>query len=128
MSESLNAADSAIDRQNARNAIKTVNRTAELIKSGVVSYAVYPEGTRSKGVKMLPFHDGVFKIAQKAESPIVVVGIRGTERVHNRAPWKKTEVYLDILEVIDGEKVKALSSHELADIAREKLITATDNK
>ena len=111
----------AIDRDNPRNAINTINRTAELMKKGVISFGVCPEGTRSKSVNMLPFHDGVFKIAQKAQSPVVVIGLRGTEKVHKRAPFKRTVVYMDVLEVISAEKVRELSSHELADIAREKL-------
>ena len=118
----------AIDRENPRNAIKTINRTAEIIKSGEVSYAVYPEGTRSRGVNMLPFHDGVFKIAQKAQVPVVIVGVRGTEKVHKRAPWRRTVVYLDVLDVIGAEKIAELSSHEIADVAREKLIDATEGK
>lgn len=118
----------AIDRENARNALKTINRTAGLIKSGVISYGVYPEGTRSKSKTMLPFHDGVFKIAQKAEAPIVVAGVRGTENVHKRAPWRRTVVNFDVLCVIDADNAKALSSHELADLAREKLLDATEGK
>ena len=118
----------SIDRKNPRNAIKTINRTAEHIKNDGVSFAVYPEGTRSKGVNMLPFHDGVFKIAEKAEAPVVIAGIRGTEKVHKRAPWRRTVVYLDILDVIDREKVQELSSHEIADTVREKLIGATEGK
>lgn len=117
-----------IDRQNARNALKTINRAAELIKNGVASYAVYPEGTRSKSKNMLEFHDGVFKIAQKAGSAVVVAGVRGTENAHLNAPMKKTAVYLDILDVIDKERVTALSSHELADEAREKIFAATEGK
>lgn len=117
-----------IDRENARNALKTINLTAERIKGGVTSYGVYPEGTRSKGKNMLPFHDGVFKIAQKAEAPIIVAGVTGTETVHKRAPWKRTVVHFDILDVLDAEKVKALSSHELADIAYGELYTATEGK
>lgn len=118
----------AIDRENARNAIKTINRTAELIKSGEASFGVYPEGTRSKGVNMLPFHDGVFKIAQKAGVPVVVVGLLGTEKIHKNAPWKKTVIKIEITEIIGAEKTASLSSHELADIAREKLILATEGK
>ena len=118
----------AIDRENPKNAIKTIIRTADLIKSGEISYGVYPEGTRSKGVNMLPFHDGVFKIAQKASAPVVVVALRGTEKIHKNAPFKKTTVYLDVLSVIDAEKVTSLSSHEIADIAREQLLSATENK
>ena len=118
----------AIDRDNARNALKTINLTAERIKSGVMSYGVYPEGTRSKSKNMLSFHDGVFKIAQKAEAPVVVAGVTGTESVHKRAPWRRTVVYFNVLDVISAETVKALSSHELADLAREKLIDATEGK
>ena len=117
-----------IDRENPKNAIKTINRAAEFIKNDLVSYGVYPEGTRSKSVNMLPFHDGVFKIAQKAEVPVVVVGIRGSEKVHERAPWKKTVVFVDVLGVIDAETVKESSSHDLSKTARERIAAATEGK
>ena len=118
----------AIDRENARNAMKTINRAAALIGEGQVSFAVYPEGTRNKEKYLLPFHDGVFKIAQKAGSPVVVVGIRGTENIRTRAPFKRTVVCLDVLEVISAERVKALDSHGLSDAVREILGKATDGK
>lgn len=117
-----------IDRENPRNAIKTIARTAEIIKSGALSYGVYPEGTRSKSVHMLPFHDGVFKIAQRAEAPLVVVGIRGSEKVHKNAPWKKTVISVDVLEVIDAETVKTLTSHQLGERVRSILAEATEGK
>lgn len=117
-----------IDRDNARNAFKTINRTAGLIKDGVTNFGIYPEGTRSKSGNMLPFHDGVFKIAQKAGAPIVVVAISGTEKVHKNAPWKKTVVYFDVLEVIDAERVAKLSSHELSDTVYNMILKATEGK
>ena len=115
-----------IDRENARNAFKTINRTAELIKSGEVSYCVFPEGTRSKNNSLLPFHDGVFKIAQKASAPVVVIAIRGAEKIRKRAPWRKTVVYIDVAEIIGADKTTSLSSHEMAGIARETLLSATE--
>ena len=114
----------AIDRGNAKNAIKTINRTAELIKSGVISFGVYPEGTRSKGEHMLPFHDGVFKIAQKADAPIVVAAISGTEKIHKNAPWKRTVVHFDIVDVISAEEIKDKSSHEIGDMVKEEMKAA----
>lgn len=113
-----------IDRESAKNAIKTINRTADLIKKGVISFCVYPEGTRNYGKELLPFHDGVFKIAQKAGSPVVVVAVRETERIHKNAPWKRTTVYVDVLDVIEKEEVKNLSSHELGDKARKVILGA----
>jgi len=97
----------AIDRQNPRNAIVTINKAAALIRDQAVSVGVYPEGTRSKSGELLPFHNGVFKIAQKAECPVVVLAVRGTELIHERTPIRATDVYIDVLEVLPAEWVKA---------------------
>jgi 1-acyl-sn-glycerol-3-phosphate acyltransferase len=64
-----------IDRENARNAIATINTAAEYLQNDVVSVGIYPEGTRSKSVYMGEFHAGSFKIAQKANVPIVVASV-----------------------------------------------------
>lgn len=106
----------AIDRENPRNAIKTITRASNLLKENEVSIAVYPEGTRNRDSKgLLPFHNSVFKIAQKANVPIVVVGIAGTETIHKRTPWKRSTVKLHVLEVIDAEKVKEMKTNEIGE-------------
>ena len=56
----------AIDRENPKEALKAINRAAGLLKQNAVTIGVYPEGTRSKSGGLLPFHNGVLKIAQKA--------------------------------------------------------------
>lgn len=94
-----------IDRENPRNAIKTIQKAAKLIKSDQVSVGVYPEGTRSEDSKLLPFHNGVFKIAQKANVPIVILTVRGTEKIHKNYPFHSSEVYLDVLDVIPVEEL-----------------------
>lgn len=96
----------AIDRENPRKALVTINKAAKLLQKGEVSIGIYPEGTRSKNGKLLPFHNGVFKIAQKANAPIVVVTISGTEKIHKNYPFHHTDVYLDVVEVIPAERVK----------------------
>lgn len=106
----------AIDRKNPKNAIRTIEKASNLIKTDTASVAIYPEGTRNKKSKeLLPFHNGVFKIAQKASAPIVVVGVDKTETVHARTPWKKTVVRLGVLTVIDKETVAASSTNELGE-------------
>lgn len=95
----------AIDRENPRNALKTVNKAAGLLTKGEVSVGVYPEGTRSKSGELLPFHNGVFKIAQKANAPIVVLSVIGTRDIHKNYPLHHTDVYLDVLEVIPPDAV-----------------------
>ncbi len=96
----------AIDRENPRNAIKTIQKASELLKKGEVSIGIYPEGTRSKTCKLLPFHNGVFKIAQKAEADIVVLAISGTEKISKNYPLRHTDVYIDVLEILPAKQVK----------------------
>lgn len=105
-----------LDRENAKNAIQTINTAAELLKSGEVSIGIYPEGTRNKtDATLLPFHNGAFKIAQKANVPMAVVALKGTNEVYKRTPWRSTTVTLKVLEGIPKEEVKALRSAELGD-------------
>lgn len=94
-----------IDRENPRNAIVTINRAAELLRNQEVSIGVYPEGTRSKTGQLLPFHNGVFKIAQKAQADMAVVSVIGTENVAKNFPLHRTDVYLDVLEVIPANEL-----------------------
>lgn len=93
-----------IDRENPRKAIPTINRAAKLLRKQEVSIGIYPEGTRSKTGELLPFHNGVFKIAQKADAPVVVLSITGTEQIAKKTPFHTTDVYLDVLEVFSNRK------------------------
>ncbi|MCR5060995.1 MAG: 1-acyl-sn-glycerol-3-phosphate acyltransferase [Saccharofermentans sp.] len=111
-----------IDRSSPRSSMKTILDAVDLIKRDEVSIAVYPEGTRSKKYKLLKFHAGVFKIAQKANVPIVVVTIQGGENVKGRYPFKSTPVYIDVLDVFDREKVKSHTTDELSDEARQLML------
>lgn len=105
----------AIDRENPRNAIKTINRATELLKKDEVSVAVYPEGTRNYGKELLPFHNGVFKIAQKAEVPIVVMTVRGTYEIQKNFPRKRSDIEMDIVGVLSCEEIKGVKTNVLGD-------------
>lgn len=111
----------AIDRENPREALKTVNKAAGLLENGTVSIGVYPEGTRSRTGELLPFHNGVLKIAQKAGAPIVVLAIRGTEKIAKIYPLHRSDVYLDVVDVVPAEKVCGTRSSLLSQAVYEKL-------
>ena len=105
----------AIDRENDRNALKTILTAADYIKRDICSIGIYPEGTRSKTGELLPFHAGSLKIAQKAKAPIVVACCRGGEKVKHLKLFRGTKVYLNILEVIPVETVCAMKTTDLSD-------------
>lgn len=107
----------AIDRENPRNAMKTICRAAELLGEGDVSVGVYPEGTRSKNGEILPFHNGVFKIAQKADVPIAVIALSGTDKIYKN-PLRKNKVKLVAADVIPADDVRRMSTSEIGERVR----------
>ena len=107
-----------IDRENARNALKTIVTAADYLVKGICSVGIYPEGTRSRTNEMLPFHAGSFKIAQRAGAPLAIASIRGSEQIKKNLFLRPTDVYLDILEVVPADKVRSMSTNELAEYSR----------
>lgn len=95
----------AIDRENPRNAIQTIRKAADLLDREETSVAIYPEGTRSKSGVLLPFHNGVFKIAQKAQAPVAVLAISGTEQIHKNFPFHTSHIHLDVVQLLPAEQV-----------------------
>ena len=92
------------------------------MKEGVVSFAVYPEGTRNTGTELLPFRAGAFKIAQRAGTPVVAAAIRGTENIKRNFPWRSTDVWLDFRAVLDAETISRMNTSEIGEEVR-KCIT-----
>jgi 1-acyl-sn-glycerol-3-phosphate acyltransferase len=72
-----------IDRKNVRSAIRTINKGIARIKSGG-AMIVFPEGHRSRGKGLLPFHPGSLKLATQAEAVIVPVALAGTYDVFEK--------------------------------------------
>ena len=111
-----------IDRQNARNAVKTIEKAAEYLRNDVVNIGIYPEGTRSKTFRLLRFHNGAFKIAQKAGVPIVVVCTTGTELIKDNWLRRRTTVRLNVAEVIPAGRVMNMTTAEIGQEVREVIL------
>lgn len=67
----------AIDRANKDAAVASVRRASGVIESGL-DMTVFPEGTRSRDGRLLPFKKGPFYMAIETGVPIVPVTILGT--------------------------------------------------
>src|SRR6185369_10828189 len=70
----------AVDRKNRESAVESVKQAVEVLKSGV-SMMAYPEGTRSRDGKLLPFKKGPFHLAMDSGIPVVPVTIIGAHEV-----------------------------------------------
>lgn len=113
----------AIDRENDREALKTILFAIDLIKRDAASVAVYPEGTRNTGPGLLPFRNGAFKIAQKAKVPVVVAVIKGSENIRKNVLRRRTHVYLEIRQVLSPESIAGSSTTEIGDRVRDCILS-----
>ena len=112
-----------IDRENDRQALKSIIKCIQLIKEDKVSVCAFPEGYTSKDGKLHPFRPGVFKIAQKTNVPIVVCTIQNTREIFkNLRHLRHTDVELHLVEVIPPETYAGLNTVALSDMVYEKMI------
>lgn len=93
-----------IDRENNREAAKTIVTAAKYLKERTVSIGIFPEGYTSLDGELQPLRNGAFKIATKANVPIVVCTMVGMRHIHKKLFIKKQDVYLDIADVIHPEE------------------------
>ena len=105
-----------INRENDREALKTILTCIRILKEDKASVAVFPEGgILSEDGKLHHFRPGVFKIAQKANVPIVVCVLKGTKDVvRNIKHLKPSSTELKVLEVIPAEELKGVTTVDIA--------------
>lgn len=112
----------AVDRENNRNALKTIVKSINFIEEQKYSVGIAPEGTRNFGDGLLPFKSGSFKIATKAKCPVVICTMKNTFDIHRNFPFKKTIVEMNIVDVISYEEHQNYNTHQLALLARRKMV------
>ena len=64
-----------IERESRRDAMRVVHRMADSLRSGEI-LAVFPEGTTSEGLSILPFHGNLIQAAISAGAPAQPVALR----------------------------------------------------
>ncbi len=75
-----------ITRSSRRDALRVVHQMAEKLHgdSGLV-LAIFPEGTTSNGLQVLPFHANLFQAAIAANAPVQTVALRFEEAASGQA-------------------------------------------
>lgn len=119
-----------VNRENDREALKCILKCIEILKNDRASVAVFPEGYESKDGRLLPFRAGVFKIAQKAQVPIVVCTLQGTEGVIRNLKKLKPlpKVKFHLLEVIPAEELAGKTTVEIAHRVRNLMLSDLGEK
>ncbi|HSM91291.1 MAG TPA: lysophospholipid acyltransferase family protein [Anaeromyxobacteraceae bacterium] len=85
---------------------------------------IFPEGTRSRDGRMLPFKDGAFKLAAEAGCPLIPIAISGSQLAlpkHGIIFRQRATIRVRVLDPIDP---KAYASTEELKAATRKVIEA----
>ena len=102
-----------IDRKNMRNSLTTINKGITRIQTGG-TMVVFPEGRRSRGQGLLPFHAGSMRLATHAKAPIIPIAISGTydifEKTYRVCPGP---VYISFGKVIETAELSASDRKQL---------------
>ena len=114
-----------VDRSNSQLAVESARQATENLKRGK-SYVVYPEGTRSRDGRLLPFKKGAFMMAIDAGVPIVPVTVSGASRIMPKGQIKvhPSTVQLTVHEPISTEGYSKENLGELIDMTRSKIFSA----
>lgn len=113
-----------VDRSSRRSQIMTLKNGIQLLKDGV-HLVTFPEGTRSKTGRLLPFKNGAFKMAHKNGSPVIPVSIIRAGVVHP-PNWMFPRRYSrGTCKVIIHDPIESndKTEQELADAVREAIIS-----
>ncbi len=105
-----------INRENDREALKTILKCVQLIKDDMVSIAAFPEGYTSLDGKLHHFRHGIFKIAQKTKVPVAVCTLQNTNKpFRNVLRLKATDVHLHLLKVIQPQEYEGMTAVQLGE-------------
>ena len=113
-----------INRENDREALKTILKCIQLIRDDEASICVFPEGGIHTIGKLSHFRNGAFKIAQRTGVPIVVCTMKNTKDIlHNALRLKATDVDVHLVEVIPAEDLKGCTTVDIGNRVYELMIS-----
>ncbi|MCA0267876.1 MAG: 1-acyl-sn-glycerol-3-phosphate acyltransferase [Bacteroidetes bacterium] len=97
--------DIPVDRDSQRSRATVLIRAMEVLRQHC-SVMFFPEGTRSRDGLLLPFNDGAFRLAVKAQVPILPLALDGTTDALPKGGWRfgpPSDIRLAVLEPIPTE-------------------------
>lgn len=112
-----------VDRSNRRSQLLTLKQGMKWLKDGV-NLCTFPEGTRSRTGHLMPFKNGAFKMAHKANAPVFPISICGAASVMPSYWMFPCRPSLGACKVVVHEPVESegITEAELAEKVRESIV------
>jgi 1-acyl-sn-glycerol-3-phosphate acyltransferase len=117
--------DLAIDRGDSASALKLLTKARRYLDNGM-SVMIFPEGTRSRDGKLLPFKAGAFKLAVDAGVPVLPIAVSGTSQgMPKGGPWvRPSRLTVRILDPVPTQGLGDRDLRKLRDGVRESIARA----
>lgn len=120
----------SLNRENLMSQFSEIKKIVSFLKDPTKpSVIIYIEGTRNRHPEnpCLEFHPGTLKIAQMAESNLMISATYGSFRILDKKSYlKKYPCFFKIFETIDSSALKALNTITLAEELKEKTNAEVD--
>ena len=113
-----------IDRENDREAAKTIISAIKYLKEGDRSIGLFPEGYTSKTGDLQPLRNGSLKIALKSKVKIAVCVVDNMREIPKNICRRKTVVKFRLVDVITPEVYENMTTAELGDLIHSQMETA----
>lgn len=112
-----------VDRASRRSQMRTLKSGMKWLKDGV-HLCAFPEGTRSKTGRLLPFKNGVYKMASKVGAPIIPLSIVAAGEAHPSSWMFPRRSCRGICKVVVHEPIESndKTEAELAELVRAAVI------
>lgn len=118
----------SIDRSNRKSAFESLARAARTIRDGT-SVLIFPEGTRSREGRILPFKKGGFVLAVDSGVPIVPIVIHGTRDIIPKGHFmiRPAPVIMQILDPVETADYTRKTKDDLLERVRTILTENFEN-
>lgn len=115
-----------IDRSNRDRAIESLRAAGEKIRANPGAVVIFPEGTRSRTGRLMPFKKGAFVLAAESRVAVVPAAISGSFEIMRKGSWKITPrtIHIHFLSPIPPHEVSALAAggtEPLMDVVRARI-------
>jgi 1-acyl-sn-glycerol-3-phosphate acyltransferase len=121
------AGDVPVKRGFGPSAVEAMTRCREIL-ARKVSVMIFPEGTRSPTLELLPFKDGAFRLAIEAGVPILPLAVSGTGPALPKHDWRfgRSAATVRVLEPVETAGLTVEQVPELKEKVRRMIVDARD--
>jgi 1-acyl-sn-glycerol-3-phosphate acyltransferase len=101
-----------IDRSNRERAVESLRAAGEQIRSHPAAVVIFPEGTRSRTGRLMPFKKGAFLLAVEAGVAVVPTAVTGSFRIMPPGAWRirPSTIHIHFLPPVPPAEVAALGA------------------